>query len=119
MKKYIFFFFIPAFFISCSSPRKATTTGTATTSRPAAPAAAVEVRDGLSFEKAIIITEKTESAGVAAEYRWLKEHYPGYTMKMQALSFHDKKPYDLLSIVTSAGKEITIYFDISGFYGKF
>ena len=77
------------------------------------------IRDGSSFEKAIIITEKNESAGVHAEYEWIKNHYPGYKRGMQALSHFKQRPYDIISITTSEGKEIDIYFDISKFYGKF
>lgn len=75
-------------------------------------------RDGSSFEKAIIITEKTESTGVTAEYKWLSNHYPGYTSGGQSLVYHDKKPYDILNIKTSTGTPIKVYFDISNYFGK-
>ncbi|MCX6235167.1 MAG: hypothetical protein NT175_10700 [Bacteroidetes bacterium] len=75
--------------------------------------------DGSSFDKAIVIEEKRESMGIDAEYEWLKQNYPGYKLKMQSLSFHNKKPYDILNIVTIEGEEKSIYFDISNFYGKF
>ena len=74
--------------------------------------------DGLSYEKAIFITEKTERSGVDAEYVWLRQHYPGYHSKGQSLNYHDKKPYDIITITTSDGKELKIYFDISNFFGK-
>jgi hypothetical protein len=38
---------------------------------------------------------------------------------MQALSHYKNKPYDIITIKTSEGKEIDVYFDISNFYGKF
>ena len=63
--------------------------------------------------------EKNESTGVDAEYLWLKKNYPGYKLKQQSLNFHNKKPYDILSIETKEGEEKEIYFDISNFYGKF
>ena len=74
---------------------------------------------GLSYQNAVIISEKTETSGVKAEYRWLEENYPGYRMIQQSLNFHDKKPYDILKIKTAEGKIKEIYFDISSFYGKF
>ena len=77
------------------------------------------IRDGSSFEKAIIINERNESTGVHAEYEWIKNHYPGYKRGMQALTHNKNKPYDIISITTSEGKEIDVYFDISNFYGKF
>jgi hypothetical protein len=76
------------------------------------------IRDGSSFEKAIIITETNEEAGDAAEYKWLSEHYPGYLMGSQTLAEHEKRPYDILSFKTAAGVSKEIYFDISNFFGK-
>ncbi len=75
--------------------------------------------DGTSFEKAIVITEKSESVGVSAEYDWLKKNYPGYKTKGQSLVFQNNKPYDIIQIVTTSGEEKSIYFDISNFYGQF
>lgn len=74
-------------------------------------------RDGSSYEKAIIITDTTETAGIKAEYKWLAQHYPGYKMKKQALSYHNGKPYDILYI-KHKGKKKKVYFDISNFFGK-
>ena len=76
-------------------------------------------RDGSGYEKAIIIDKTNESDGVAAEYKWLREHYPGYTMIRQSLQNKDNKPYDVLSIKTKDGENKDIYFDISNFFGKF
>ena len=75
------------------------------------PAAAV-VRDGSSFEKAIVVKS------VAAEYEWLRKKHPGYKLRLQALSNKDGKPYDVLSITTKKGEDIDVYFDISSFFGK-
>ncbi|MCK4678504.1 MAG: hypothetical protein KAT48_10265 [Bacteroidales bacterium] len=69
--------------------------------------------DGSSFEKAIIVKS------VKAEYEWLADNYPGYKMKMQALTKHKNKHYDILSIETADGVEKDVYFDISRFYGRF
>lgn len=77
------------------------------------------IADGSSFEKAIVIQEKSEMTGPAAEYKWIKEHYPGSKTKGQALMTHDKKPYDVLTVVTADGTEKKVYFDISKFFGKF
>ena len=79
----------------------------------------VIVHDGSSFEKAIVINEKSESKGVGAEYEWLRNNYPGYKTKRQTLSYNNKIPYDIITIVTTQGIEKQVYFDISNFYGKF
>ncbi|HEY6161972.1 MAG TPA: hypothetical protein VI112_12135 [Bacteroidia bacterium] len=75
-------------------------------------------RDGSSYEKAIIIEETTETTGVAAEYKWLRDHYPNYKMRSQSLSYHDGKPFDVLHIKVKRKKK-NVYFDISNFFGKF
>ena len=75
--------------------------------------------DGSSPEKAIVIQEKTEGAGVDAEYAWLKKYYPGYTFIGQTLDFSkDGRPYDVMHIKTAEGKKKDVYFDISNYYGK-
>ena len=74
-------------------------------------------RDGSSFEKAIIITDTTSGAGIAAEYRYLRTYYPGYKLKRQMLSFNNDIPYDVLQIKYK-GKVQSVYFDISHFFGK-
>ena len=74
--------------------------------------------DGSSYDKAIFITEKYESQGVDAEYKWIAKTYPGAKTYKQVMAYHEKKPYDILYITTPDGKEITVYFDISNFYGK-
>lgn len=75
--------------------------------------------EGTSFGNAVVIKEKTESSGVAAEYAWLKKHYPGYSLIKQTLVYHEGKPYDKMDIKTGDGKRMTVYFDISNFFGKF
>jgi len=110
-------------FTACSSSKKAAKTN----SPNLTPQSTVEVttastsvdHDGSSFEKAIFITEKTETTGVHAEYEWLKKNYPGYTMIKQSLINKGRKPYDILKIKTKDGEEKEICFDISNFFGKF
>jgi hypothetical protein len=75
-------------------------------------------RDGSSFEKAVIIQAKSDLEGTSAEYVWLKEHYPNYTMEKQELVQHNNKPYDVLYFKTQDGQAKTVYFDISNSFGK-
>jgi tetratricopeptide (TPR) repeat protein len=70
------------------------------------------LRDGSSFEKAVI------AASIPKEYEFLREYYPGYTFKMQSLVFEEGKPYDILHIETIDGISKKVYFDISSFFGK-
>ena len=75
--------------------------------------------EGLSVNNAVIITETTELKGLNAEYKWIKEHFVNYKLKMQTLNILNDKPYDIITILQTDGKEIKIYFNIESFYGKF
>ncbi|MCX6246625.1 MAG: hypothetical protein NTW10_02725 [Bacteroidetes bacterium] len=113
MKQKVFLILIILTFQSCTSSKDATST------KSPSKKSEYSLRDGTSYEKAIIIFEKSESVGVHAEYEWLNNHYPGYKAGKQALTNYKKKPYDVISITTTEGKELDIFFDISNFYGKF
>ena len=88
--------------------------------KPATAGIAFQGGDGSSIEKAIVIAgAHNESDGVASEYAWLSRHYAGYGMKKQALLQANGKSYDRLDFTTAHGEAKTVYFDISGFFGKF
>lgn len=78
-----------------------------------------DVNDGSSYEKAIVITATSETTGIHAEYAWLDKKYPGNKRGGQSLTYHDKKPYDIIKVTTTDGKAVDTYFDISNFFGKF
>jgi hypothetical protein len=87
--------------------------------RPGAePGTSEAARDGLSLERAVVINAPDTQAGVAAEYRWIEKHYPGYRRGPQALLERDGRHYDCISIVTADGEPLDIYFDITAFFGK-
>ena len=120
MKKIALLPIIISLFISCSPSKKSTTDMASTsTSTSSSSSSTSSANDGSSYEKAIIIEKKNEKDGVAEEYKWLREHYPGYTMGSQSLNYKDKKPYDILHITTKDGEKKDVYFDISKFFGKF
>jgi len=74
--------------------------------------------DGSSVERAIQLPdEKTEVAGVEAEYKVLRYFFPGYQGGSQALlTGPDHRPYDVMTIEKD-GKKRAVYFDISNFFG--
>ncbi|SRR6266542_2662937 len=112
MKKLLILFFISSLLISCSTTKKLTNeTARENISNSSG-------NDGTSYEKAIIINEKSEQKGIDAEYAWLRQNYPGSRLVRQALNFNKEKPYDILTILSAEGVEKKIYFDISKFYGK-
>jgi hypothetical protein len=74
---------------------------------------------GGSFETAVVIQASNEFEGVAMEYQWLDERYPGYQTLSQTTASQNGKIYDLIMIETIDGTQMMIYFDITAFYGKF
>lgn len=68
--------------------------------------------DGSSPERAVVV------GSVAEEYQWMQRQCPGFRPKMQALREIDGKPYDVLTWENDHGEERTVYFDISGFFGR-
>lgn len=70
------------------------------------------LKDGSSFDKAI----KVKS--VAEEYKYVKEHCVGCQLGSQALSENKGKMYDILHLKKSDGTDVSYYFDINSFYGK-
>ena len=111
MKKTIFLTCILVFIIACSTSRTTEKNDHSTNKEQ-------HIRDGSSFENAIIIKEHSESKGVDAEYIWLHENFPGYKLIGQYLLNNNKKPFDKLDIQTADGQNKSIYFDISNFFGK-
>ena len=76
------------------------------------------MKGGTSFDNAIVIKVKTESAGVAEEYRWLAETYPGYSTIRKTQASRENKHYDIITFKTREGIEKNAYFDITSFYKK-
>lgn len=118
MKNILLIFSLACLITSCSSTKKTTASSSSAPTTDTVSVAPGE-RDGSSFAKAIIINEKSESKGVDAEYAWLRKNFPGYRSKGQSLTYNNKKPFDVIHIVTGDGKDTDVYFDISNFFGKF
>ena len=74
--------------------------------------------DGSAPELAVDLSNAhTEFEGIKAEKDWLAEHYPGATIKSQALLM-GPPTMDLLKIVLPSGETRDVYFDISSYFGK-
>lgn len=74
---------------------------------------------GTGCDDLVVITAANTSAGIAAEYAWIKEHFPGYRREGQHLIVCDEKMVDVIETVGPDGESREIYFDISSFFGKF
>jgi len=65
-----------------------------------------------------------ERVGVAAERRWLDQHFPGYDIFHQALASTvvgspcPATSYDIISFKLPSGERRGVTFDITEFYGK-
>lgn len=70
-------------------------------------------KDGLSIENAIKVKSVSE------EYSFVRTNCTDCQIKGQSLIFENKKPYDIITVITANGKEIFYYFDISSFYGNY
>ena len=113
MKKVLFLLSIISLCIACSPAKKLS--GDYVSNQKSVVSSE---NDGSSYEKAVVIEEKSETNGVSAEYVWIRKNYPWSTVKGQALVNYKNKPYDIITIVTADGIEKKIYFDISNFFGK-
>ena len=74
---------------------------------------------GLSCNSAIVINATTEKAGIAEENAWIQENYPGAKKVKQALTKCNDKMADVVDIETANGRTVSLYFDISNFFGKY
>jgi hypothetical protein len=74
--------------------------------------------DGSSREKAIVIKAPDEVAGLKAEQTYISTHYGRYEQVMQGLELKKEHRFDIITFKTSDGKQHTLYFDITDFYGK-
>ncbi len=72
--KNIVFVLLVAIASACSSTKH---TATNPSNNQSTIVASTVGADGSSFEKAIVIQETNESSGVDAEYKWIRENYPG------------------------------------------
>jgi hypothetical protein len=72
----------------------------------------VFMRDGSSFERAVVVNSIEE------EYRWVTQRIQSKQLKKQRLVFYRKKPYDILTFILTDGTDEDFYFDVSTFYGK-
>lgn len=76
--------------------------------------------DGSSMEKAVIIKNaKNEEEGVESEVLWMKKVHPGWRKGNQALLIKKGKSYDRIEYSSPDGKTMTVFFDITEFFGKY
>ena len=87
-----------------------------------APAPSVAPASGAALgtcDNPIVINAKNEDEGIKAEYAWIREHYPGAQRGGQGLAQCNGKPADRIDFTDANGNKVALYFDISGWFGKF
>jgi hypothetical protein len=78
----------------------------------------VENRDGSSPKEAVIVHASNEWEGVQVEYAYASHHTDLTAVLLdQSLTFEDGKPYDVLRYRNADGEIVTLWFDISEWYG--
>ena len=75
-------------------------------------------RDGTSYEKAAIMQQTHEWQGILEEHAWLAKQYPGYTIVSRKLQHAGRSTYDVNQVLKIDGQTITVYLDITNFFGK-
>jgi hypothetical protein len=78
--------------------------------------------DGTSMHAAVVIRgAKGEQDGTAAEYKYLDLLLPdvSHTVRSQALMEDAGRSFDRLDVELAGGKSMTVFFDITDYFGKF
>ena len=99
---------------ACASPKK-------TTTKNASPAVTRTdlLRGGTSFSNAVVIMVESKREGLKEEYKWLSNNYSGYGLIRRTHVKRSLRHYDIIRIKTQDGQVKDIYFDSTGFWGKF
>jgi hypothetical protein len=75
--------------------------------------------DGSSISRAVVVRGVSGTrASTRAEYAFLRNRYPGFRRKDQQLIRSGGRYYDALSFDLPNGESKTVYFDVTGTFGK-
>jgi len=74
--------------------------------------------DGSSFEEAIKISDCSNTEGVKQEYIEVRKKLGNYQLIRQSLQDKSGRMYDVLELKLEDGRIVTLYFDITDFFGK-
>jgi hypothetical protein len=74
--------------------------------------------DTIPCDQAVLIKAANSERGIAAERRWLAKHYPGHSRYRQGVDTGPNgRIYDMLSFRRREGREASVCFDITSYYG--
>ncbi|HEX4575388.1 MAG TPA: hypothetical protein VH158_09665 [Gemmatimonadales bacterium] len=74
--------------------------------------------DTLACDHAVMVRARSEAEGIAAERTGLDAVYPDHSGGAQALQFKGSRRYDLLFFTRANGREASVCFDITDFFGQ-
>ena len=78
-----------------------------------------ELAHYLPCDSAVVIQASSTSKGIEMERRWLRENYPGHGGYGQSLRGDDSgKRFDVFEFKTRDGRNASVCFDITSFFGK-
>jgi hypothetical protein len=75
--------------------------------------------DGSSISRAVVVRGVSGTrASTRAEYAFLRNRFPGFRRRDQQLIRSGGRYYDALSFELPNGESRTVYFDVTGTFGK-
>ncbi len=75
--------------------------------------------DGSTCEKAVVVNASDWRKGVAAEYQYLRQNFPGGVLMKQGLvGGADGRRLDRIEWIKADGSAVSVCFDINEFFGK-
>lgn len=74
-------------------------------------------QSGEDIDHAIVVPTPDRAEGVRTEYAWLALRHPGARRTLQALIPGVGRSYDMLAVTTADGRDLSVYFDITAFFG--
>ncbi len=74
---------------------------------------------GTSFENAFVIKAPDSKSGTKSQNLYIQKHYLDSKVISHTISESKGKTFDIVTIENQKdGKKVSIYFDITSFYGK-
>jgi hypothetical protein len=66
----------------------------------------------------VVVNAANSARGVQAERRWISKYYPGWTDYRQSLQSREDRVYDILTFKDREGRDTSICFDITSWFGR-
>jgi hypothetical protein len=104
--------------VGCEPGHKQTVSTSGDISQPKLKGVSFAGGNGSSIEKAVIIKAPNSFIGIRAEYDWIRKNHPDWNLEKQSALKASGKIYDKMDFQTPDGRSVTLFFDITDFFGK-